>query len=633
MKIIIKLLSALITAAICFFCIAVPCAAVSTKSSDNLFTENKPEHFIVQLKDGKYKELSSDETTDYSSYIYYKEFATKEMYEKVVDYGYDFTYNEYLDYLLELLGINEKDFKAFDNYSMIYIMEEYNSGSGYGKKDTADYRKAARAAFNYTVKAVKNSSDDNLKKILKSPEATAIQINYDISGEFINVRSYCYSAEAYSGNSVTVAEDYIDMKGKKVFTIDGNPVSADTESIYISVYDETSGSMLDGDTAKDYDTVIYDFGDNSKSRTIDTAELLKNFPKLKKLYISSHIEIKDMSVLSKFKELKELRIDVSEYDDLSVLSGITADKVIISGICAPAKALSEMNVKELCITCSPSENLSDIFELKNVTELTIERYSKTNLDLNGIEKMTGLKKLDISADSGYTLDIAPVGKLKNLEDLSITAYSTKNLDKIAGLTKVKKLMLHSMNEDDLSFLSKMKGLKELSLMYVNDSFEKSLPKLTKVKHLGITDITDYVDYGNIYKMKGLESLSVMGGKGTVSLTGIEELSNLNELNLMLCSYGDLSPVSKCENLKTLMIYNCNTPDFDANDIKGMTQLETLKFNCSDIHNYDAMKTLTGLKKMNLFFCNLTDEEMKDLKKALPKCVITLDTDKTVSADD
>ena len=275
-----------------------------------------------------------------------------------------------------------------------------------------------------------------------------------------------------------------------------------------------------------------------------------------------------------------------------------------------------------------SEITESIYKLKNVSELTISRYSDTEPVLAGIENMSGLTKLDLSVDYSYTIDLAPLAGLKNIKDLKIISEKTKNLDKISEMKSVKKLMLHSMDEEDLSFLSEMTGLEELSLMYVNSSFGPSLQYLKNVKRLFISDITDRADASRIYQMETLEELHFMGV--SVTTRGIENLKKLKYLNIILCSYSDLSGLKKCGALEKLIIYNCVTPEFDAKDIEGMTGLKYLDFNCSEIENPEALKTLTGLEDLKLYFCNLSSSELKDIKKALPDCIITLDDGSTVS---
>ena len=96
------------------------------------------------------------------------------------------------------------------------------------------------------------------------------------------------------------------------------------------------------------------------------------------------------------------------------------------------------------------------------------------------------------------------------------------------------------------------------------------------------------------------------------------------------SYSDLSGLKKSDVLEKLIIYNCVTPEFNAKDIEGMTGLKYLDFNCSEIENYESLKTLTGLEDLKMYFCDLSSSKLKEKKKALPDCVITLDDGSTVS---
>ena len=215
-----------------------------------------------------------------------------------------------------------------------------------------------------------------------------------------------------------------------------------------------------------------------------------------------------------------------------------------------------------------------------------------------------------------------VDKLQKAEDLSILAYYTKNLDKIADMKSVKKLMLHSMEDDDLSFLSDMTQLEELSLYYVNSSYGPSLQYLDNVKKLFIADTVDGADMSRIYQMKNLENLALTGERFTPR--GIGQLKKLNTLGIMLCSYSDLSGLKNCGALENLTIYNCLTPQFNAKDIEGMTKLKTLSFNCSEISSFASLKTLTGLEEMRLYFCNLSSGDINELEQALPNCNIDVD---------
>ncbi|MGN0636745.1 MAG: leucine-rich repeat domain-containing protein [Huintestinicola sp.] len=588
--------------------------------SDDLFNENKNEYVIALCSDGTYKKLTEEEY--YTVYMaeYMSEMLSEEYYnEYVKDYEYSdvSSYEDYKNQLMESFGISEADLTSQEEYSCVFSI------SGTFDDEKADYDMAAKTAFEYVLKKTENTAffqnDDVQKNVV---------IYYYVEGDVMNISAYGYSD---NDECEIMSEEFISLSGKDIVNIGGMPVASDTKSLYISAYDELRATVLDNGASEEYDVVIFDYGAEYGYEKIklDTAELAEKLPGLEKLFISAYIEISDMTAFSRLDGLKELQIDVSGCDDISMLSGLKTDRLVISGISCPADVLAELDVKEMCIECTPSDGvLESIYKLKNVSELTVNRYSDTEPFLAGIENMSGLKKLDLSVDSEYTIDLAPLAGLNNIKDLKIMAHKAKNLEKISEMKSVKKLMLHSMDEEDLSFLSKMTGLEELSLMYVNSSFGPSLQYLKNVKYLSVADITDGADMSRIYQMEDLEQLLIMGER--INTRGIDDLKKLKFLNIMLCSYSDLSGLKKCGALEKLMIYNCVTPEFDAKDIEGMTGLKYLDFNCSEIKNYESLKTLTGLEEMNVYFCDLSSGELKEIKKALPDCVITLDDGSTVS---
>ena len=449
-------------------------------------------------------------------------------------------------------------------------------------------------------------------------------VYYYISDGIIQVNAFAFDGS----EEVTVSDnEYITSDGNAVAAIGGRPVPANTKSIYISAYDETRAAFLDNGASENYEVKIFDYDteEGNEGLSIDIAELAKQFPDLEKLYLSAYVTAENMQAFSEFRSLREVQLDVFGCEDLSMLSGLKTQRLILSGVECPADALAGLDVKELCIECTPSEGvLESIYRLENVCGLTINRYSDTKPVLSGIENLSGLKKLDISADSGYVLDVSPLAKLQNVEDLRIMADNTRNLHKIAEMKSVKKLLLHSMDEEDLSFLSEMTGLEELSLMYVNSSYGPSLQYLKNVRRFSVSDTADGADISRIFQLENVEELMLMGEN--FSTRGIGSLEKLKTLRIMLCRYSDLSGLKKCGSLENLVIYNCETPEFDAEDIKGMTQLKTLSFNCSEIYNYKALRTLTGLTDMKLYFCDLSDDEIMELERALPDCSIKTDKD-------
>ena len=588
---------------------------------DSAFSEASYQYMIKYTEDEKYTLISYEEIKKLMCRDYYRSFFTEESYLEYKDYyESDISFEEYCDQFKQRLGFDLDELEN-ENESPCILFDL----DGYSKNDFCNN---SEAAFLYLIKFL--DSDDERVSDIKNLFGTGSLIEIIVRFEADESENDLLKLSAYYSDDMSRAEDmkeifsdeYISLSGRDVTTVSGHPVYSDCKSLYLSAYDKTNGTMLDRGENETYDNVIFCFGGESKSLGVDIAEISEKLPCLEKLYLSNFITLENASAISGMEHLKELSVTVSDEKDLKALSGIKLKKLAVSGIDFPASDLMNVDADELQIDCTgSSETLKSIFKLKNVISLTIDRYGESEYDLDGIEELSGLKKLDLRTSA--EIDLAPLEKLDSLEDLRILAHHTKNLDRISGLKNVKYLMLHSMN-DDLTFLSKMTQLEDLSLMYVNSSFNSAIGRLKKLKRLSLSEITGSVDFGSIYELTELEQLILMGMD--INTRGISKADDLRILNIMLCSYGDLSEVKECSSLETLIIYNCETPYFDAKDIEGMTALETLDFNCSEIDNYESLKTLTGLKRMNLFFCDLSSEEIDDLRSSLPNCDIRLEDD-------
>lgn len=566
-------------------------ASLDTVSEEkSLFSDDLGEYYIVRDSNGEYKRLTEKE---------YSAFSTARMLDMIFEYSdleFDegLSYEDYRNEMMKMYGITEKDIEISHDYECVIQMY------GNSENDGEQLSKYAAAAFEYVMaKAEGNAS------------AKEIVIRFYVENECISIYAYYLTDNDY----VPISEnEFITADGKSVSTFNGTPVKADTKSLFISAYDETRAEFITYDIETDFDVKIYDY-----EETLDAKMLAESFPLLEELYISAFVTVENPSGFSEMKNLKELHIDVSGYDDLSKLAGLTTDKLYITGLGCSADALADTDVNELTIECTPNaEVMNSIYRLDNITELTVERIGEEEYSLTGIEKLQSLKKLSISTYGN--VELKPISMLENVSELYIMASSADDLDSISKMKSVKKLTLHSMDKEDLSFLSEMTWLEKLSLMYVNSSFGTSLQYLDNVSFLSIAGITDGADMSRVYQMKNLEDLMIMGER--FNDRGIDSLKKLKSLRLTLCRYNELSNLKKCPELEYLLIYNCDTPEFNAKDIEGMTQLKTLHFNCSEIQNYKSLGTLTGLEDLMLGFCNLSSEEIDRIKEDIPDCVIT-----------
>ena len=564
------------------------------------------------------KELLSEEK--YNSYL-------KEGILKDDETGKDMTYKEYKKYICEMIGVSEQEISSPPVYDIYFEI------SGFFSNNKEIKGSDASAAFRYVVSILQNDGTDAQKVVNAAKNRntqTEVTINIKAQGNtlIVTAKAYTYNKKTGREDTIIITDgDAIEKDGKQArgVKIGNDFIPSDTSSLYISSNDDTISKSLDGFSIEDtYDKVIYNVNGE-----IDIKELAQNMSGLKKLYISKWTKAKNLKYLTSIKGLEELHISLADEKNVSYLNKLAIKKLYLYNVEIP---LGKLTAKEIIIECVPKRKvLASIFELPMVTELEItDSYSvyrdrsaaEITVDLTGIEKLVNLKKLDLSFNSSLTtVDMSPLAGLKRLREIFIDCRKPINLDSVTKISSLRVLKLYSMENADLSFLAKMTRLETLWLGYVGSSYKGSIGKLQNLKVLYITDVTGTPDYSEIYSITSLEDITIFGEK--VDTHGINKLKKLKSLNLMLCSYSSLPDVKKLDKLETLAIYNCVTPKFNANDVKGMKKLKTLWLSSAEIYNYESLKTLTGLKKMALDFCDLTEEQVKDLQKSLPKCEIEI----------
>lgn len=200
------------------------------------------------------------------------------------------------------------------------------------------------------------------------------------------------------------------------------------------------------------------------------------------------------------------------------------------------------------------KDLSFLKNCKKLKKLKIIKYSIEDYSALGeLSSFTDLTFLNTSLTKNNAKQI---GKLKNLRSLSIWDYSGEDLSALKNLTKLESLLLatesnYSSNKDlskDLSFIKKMKNLKELDLFVGYATKLPSLGDLTKLEKLRVT--CDY--YAINGKIK--------------TISGLDKLKNLKVLDLcdlMGFSVSDLSALAGLKNLEELDLFNINEIDVDT----------------------------------------------------------------------
>lgn len=209
----------------------------------------------------------------------------------------------------------------------------------------------------------------------------------------------------------------------------------------------------------------------------------------------------------------------------------------------------------------------DLSPLKNLKKLkNLNFYRNWVKDVSPLANLKQLTYIDGSCN--HINDLSPLSVLSKLEYLNCNANRIEKLfDKNHCLVNLKELDLHNNNITDISSLSTMKKLIKLNLDNNPENY--------------------------FYPKK-------RGIKGITSIKSLQELKNLTFLSLRGHLIYDISPLDK------------------------LTKLEYLILSKNKIHDISYLAKLKNLTNLDISGNLISKNDIKWLKKRLPKCKIISD---------
>ncbi len=167
--------------------------------------------------------------------------------------------------------------------------------------------------------------------------------------------------------------------------------------------------------------------------------------------------------------------------------------------------------------------------------------------------------------------------------------------------KIESLSIAGTELRDIQLLEKCINLRQLTLQNIKFP-DKDKPVLMKLlAKLGVYDLKE---------------------KFVIDLSPLAKLTNLESLELSRMPIKDIQPLSNLVNIQQLWLIN--VPISDLEPLRGLTNLISLDLSYSDqISDLEPIKTLISLQELRIQNnIKITNEQVEDLQKALPKCEIT-----------
>ena len=428
------------------------------------------------------------------------------------------------------------------------------------------------------------------------------------------------SSDYFRGELSGQIEEVISVSGDNGFVIGKNFIPDGTEKIFISSRDKGTASMLFEDAIPEdclFVCADYDRYDNIEKIEFDFAVIAENLPNLKELYMYQAVGT-NTEAISKLKNLESLSYYVSserEYlyeakPDVPFRELPKLKNLRIYGEYDDYGFLNEIpSLESVYVRVTKEMPLDSLFECSAVTSLEIEGFA----DLNGIEKLTKLENLTINFREP---DLAPVGKLKNLKYLKIYCHTeVKNISALGNLSTLEELFLHSLENNDWNFLSKLKNVKKLNVMYVENIYNEDIMQMPWLEELSMSEVmTTYSLIGEMPNLKKVHVDEIMGSLG--NFNGSDTLESYSELFGRRGSYKCLG---KCPNLKAIILMGCNG-DVNAKDFTGLP-LESIYLNGTAVENPLALGKIKTLKNVYLSDSAADEEIIGQLSEMLPDCEI------------
>ena len=175
----------------------------------------------------------------------------------------------------------------------------------------------------------------------------------------------------------------------------------------------------------------------------------------------------------------------------------------------------------------------------------------------------------------FSIDLSPLGKLSKLNVIAIIKTPIKSIKPLSKLTNLNVLILQDIKVLDIKPLKNITNLQHLEL-----------------RKLNISDIE-----------------------------AVSSLRNLEELYLSSLNVSDIEPLKNLNNLKILSLIQTQASDFEP--LEGLQKLQELNLNLTKLSNLEPLNKLKSLKRLSIRNNeNVSDEQIKDLRNALPELKIS-----------
>lgn len=276
-------------------------------------------------------------------------------------------------------------------------------------------------------------------------------------------------------------------------------------------------------------------------------------------------EITDLTPLTVFTTLKELKISNNKVEDLSMLQLLP----------------------ELTYVKASHNNIQSLEGLENLTKLQKLILSNNEIeDLTLIRNLTTLEALDVGENN--ISDLQPLSELTNLKFLYAHHNPIQSLAPLQSLSQLTMLNVSYValrNDDELKHLSSLFNLEGLVLSGNSIADIRPLSELTGLRYVQLNE-NHIVDLSPLSTLENLESLFINDNR-VKDVEALKDLTSLWYLEANNNWISDLSPLQNLTPVKIVLAHN----RIDEDDLKNVsTIVRWLRIGTEiDLSNQDVNK--------------------------------------------
>jgi Leucine-rich repeat (LRR) protein len=367
--------------------------------------------------------------------------------------------------------------------------------------------------------------------------------------------------------------------------------------------------------------------DLSDCHLVGDFSLLGKLEQLEELSLCNNPQLNDISFLANLKNLKILNLGSTGIEELSPLSGLVNLQILnlkynyLESL-NPLKNL--VNLHDLVLWGSAGFNdLNCLPGLTELRDLDIDSSTVKNIDV-----VKNFKKLDtLIMDNCRIPDISPIKDLVNLRCLTMEVkmmMPDPMFRNIENLTELRTLDLTNRGLKDISLLKNMKQLVDLQLdsnCVVDITPIAGLTKLRKLLLSGNKALRDLSCLSDLSEMRVFYIDGVAGNAATDKMK-ITDFSFMNKWHKMVefgCGHNnvlkDISPFANLESLVILGMEDCIQVE-DITPLRELKKLAILNISgCPRISDMSCLKNSIQLEALNFNGTNIGAYALSDLTKA------------------